>query len=66
MCCHPYDLCTEHISREAGIIITNEYGEPVRAPLDIREPVAWVGYANPAIHDEIRPTLKRLLTPYLP
>ncbi|NMC82965.1 MAG: inositol monophosphatase [Armatimonadetes bacterium] len=66
LCCHPYDLCTELIAREAGIIITNEYGEPVRAPLDIREPVAWVGYANPAIHDEIRPTLKRLLTPYLP
>jgi hypothetical protein len=61
LCAHPYDICTELIAREAGAIITDEYGRQLRTPLDIREPVAWVGYANPALRDLIEPVLLRLL-----
>src|SRR4029079_10460000 len=35
ICCHPYDICTELIARELGVIVTDEYGEPLRAPLDV-------------------------------
>ncbi|MDX1933816.1 MAG: hypothetical protein SFU56_14555 [Capsulimonadales bacterium] len=59
--CHPYDICVERIAREAGVILTDETGGPLTAPLDIRAPVSWVGYANPALRDLIEPHLLELL-----
>ena len=61
LCCHPYDLCTELIAREAGVIVTDERGAPLAAPLDTTSRVAWVGYANAALHRSIEPVLQRLL-----
>lgn len=61
LCAHPYDICTELIAREAGAIITDERGNPLQAPLDIREPVAWVGYANADLRRLIEPVLQQLL-----
>jgi fructose-1,6-bisphosphatase/inositol monophosphatase family enzyme len=61
MCCHPYDLCTELIAREAGVIVTDEYGRRLAAPLDISSDVAWIGYANQAIRDQIAPVLRAVL-----
>jgi len=60
--CHPYDLCTELIAREAGVIVTDERGGPLTAPLDTHSPVAWIGYANPALRAAIEPVLRRLLS----
>jgi len=57
ICCHPYDLCTELIAREMGVIVTDVHGGPVRAPLAVEPDVAWVGYANAAIRDQIAPLL---------
>lgn len=59
--CHPYDLCTELILREAGGVVEAPFGGPVRAPLDTTSPVAWVGYANPALARRVRPVLRKLL-----
>lgn len=61
LCCHPYDLCTELIAREAGVWVTDAWGEPVRVPLDIRADVAWVGYANAAIRAQVQPLLQQLM-----
>ena len=61
ICCHPYDLCTELIARETGVIITDPSGAPVRAPLNAEAEVAWVGYANNEIRAEIEPLLQRAL-----
>jgi fructose-1,6-bisphosphatase/inositol monophosphatase family enzyme len=61
ICCHPYDICTELIAREAGVIVTDENGQPLRAPLKIDEDIAWVGYANDAIRNEIEPLLHTAL-----
>lgn len=61
LCCHPYDLCTELIAREAGVIVTDAAGRPLSAPLDTASNVDWVGYANPALHRQIEPVLQRLL-----
>ncbi len=61
LCAHPYDVCTELIAREAGVIITDDRGQPLSSKLDIREDVAWVGYANEAIREQIEPTLMGLL-----
>jgi len=61
LCCHPYDLCTELIARQAGVIVTDAQGRPLDAPLDVTADVAWVGYANPAIQAQVAPVLARLL-----
>ncbi|MER3474862.1 MAG: inositol monophosphatase [Armatimonadota bacterium] len=61
LCAHPYDICTALIACEAGAIITDPYGKPLQTPLDTREPVAWVGYANPALRALIEPVLHHLL-----
>jgi fructose-1,6-bisphosphatase/inositol monophosphatase family enzyme len=62
ICCHPYDLSTELIARELGVIVTDERGGPLRAPLDVETNVAWVGYANEQIRAQVEPLLKRALT----
>lgn len=57
ICCHPYDVCTELVARELGIIITDERGGPLQPKLDVETDVSWVGYANKAIQREIEPLL---------
>lgn len=62
ICCHPYDLCTELIAREAGVIVTDPQGLPLNAHLAIEPDVAWVGYANPRVRAEIEPLLQEALS----
>lgn len=61
LCCHPYDLCTELIARELGVIITDGVGQPLTAPLNVAADVSWVGYANAAIRTQIEPLLQQAL-----
>ena len=61
ICCHPYDMCTELIAREAGVIVTDEHGLPLRAPLNIEADIAWAGYANEHVRREIEPLLRDAL-----
>lgn len=61
ICCHPYDLCTELIAREAGVIITDPLGQALRAPLDVDARIAWIGYANNHIREEIEPLMQQAL-----
>jgi len=61
LCCHPYDLCTELIAREAGVIITDEKGKPVEALLNLTDNVSWVGYANKDIKELMEPHLQNSL-----
>ena len=61
ICCHPYDLCTELIARELGVIITDARGGPLRARLAVEPDVAWAGYANEQIRAQIEPLLQAAL-----
>ncbi|MEZ4515171.1 MAG: inositol monophosphatase [Chloroflexota bacterium] len=61
ICCHPYDLCTALIAQEMGVILTNETGGALDAPLTVDADVGWVGYANPAIRQQIEPLLQAAL-----
>jgi fructose-1,6-bisphosphatase/inositol monophosphatase family enzyme len=63
--CHPYDICTELILREAGGIVEGLDGRPLRNPLDTTSPVAWIGYANPVLARQVRPILRRLIKQFL-
>jgi fructose-1,6-bisphosphatase/inositol monophosphatase family enzyme len=61
LCAHPYDLCAELVAREAGVIVTDEHGGPLRAPLDLHADVAWIGYANAALRTQVEPVLLPLI-----
>jgi len=61
LCCHPYDICTALIAREAGCVIEAPDGRPLRAPLDTTTPVAWMGYANAGLARQVRPHLRRIM-----
>lgn len=61
ICCHPYDLCTELIAREAGVLVTDIRGEALRAQLAVEPDVAWAGYANAHIREQIEPLLRQAL-----
>ena len=36
ICCHPYDICTELIAREAGVIVTDGRGGASACPVERR------------------------------
>ncbi|KAA3659583.1 MAG: inositol monophosphatase [Calditrichaeota bacterium] len=59
--CHPYDVCTELIARELGVIITDEKGELINPKLNVSDEVTWAGYANEAIRKQIEPLLRQAL-----
>lgn len=61
ICCHPYDICTELIAREHGVIVTDAAGRPLDAPFDTTSDVAWAGYANEAIRAQVAPLLEAAL-----
>lgn len=61
ICCHPYDICTELIAREAGVIVTNANGNRLDARLAVEPDVAWAGYANQQIREQIEPLLQASL-----
>jgi fructose-1,6-bisphosphatase/inositol monophosphatase family enzyme len=57
LCCHPYDICTALIAREAGVLLTDPSGKALDVPLDVESDVAWVGYANETLRATVEPVL---------
>ena len=62
LCCHPYDCASMLIAEEAGVVLTDEKGNPLDGPLDVTSGTSWVGYANEGLRQRIEPILKRFLT----
>ena len=58
---HPYDVCCALIAEESGVIVTDPYGRPLDAPLNVEAEVAWAGYANTHIRAQIEPLLQQAL-----
>jgi len=61
ICCHPYDICTELIAREMDVIVTDENGKRLSAPLKVDADISWVAYANEHIQNQIQPVLQKSL-----
>lgn len=59
--CHPYDLCTELIAREAGLCVTDVMGQQLAAPLDVDTGMSWLGCANEHIYAQVAPVLRSVL-----
>jgi fructose-1,6-bisphosphatase/inositol monophosphatase family enzyme len=64
LCCHPYDMCTELIAREAGAIVCKANGQPLDAPLDVQSGVSWVAVANQTLAARLLPALQQALQAY--
>jgi fructose-1,6-bisphosphatase/inositol monophosphatase family enzyme len=61
ICVHPYDICTELIARELGVIITDHTGQILKTKLNVTGEVTWVGYANEKIRRQVEPHLHAAL-----
>lgn len=61
LCCHPYDLCTALIASELGVLVTDAQGRPLDAPLNVEANVAWAGFANEKIRQQVEPVLQLAL-----
>jgi hypothetical protein len=59
LCCHPYDCATMLIAQEAGIVLTDDRGNPLDGPLDVTTGISWIGYANAALRDKIAPRMRQ-------
>lgn len=46
------------------MIVTDAFGQPLDAPLDVLSPVDWIGYANEKIRHEVEPVLQKLMRKY--
>lgn len=57
ICCHPYDLAAWLVAQQAGVLLTGGDGGVLDAPLDLHTDVAWIGYANAHIRQQIEPVL---------
>jgi hypothetical protein len=60
-CAHPYDLASELVAREAGVIVSDPAGRRLAAPLDVTIRVAWVAFANPALAAQVGAALRQVL-----
>ena len=59
--CHPYDCAALVIAEEAGVILTDEAGQPLDGPLDVTTGLNWVGYANATLRQAIEPLVREFL-----
>lgn len=57
ICCHPYDVCTLLIAEELGVIVTDDHGQALDAPLNLDADVCWIGYANQTIRGQLETVL---------
>lgn len=57
--CHPYDLAGALVAQRAGVVLTDGFGRPLDAPLDVHTGVHWCGYANVALRAAIEPVIQR-------
>jgi hypothetical protein len=64
--CHPYDACAWLVLERAGVVFEHPLGGFPDAPLDTESGVAWVGYANTALAEAMRPVLQKTLRGFLP
>lgn len=58
---HPYDLAGLLTAQNAGVVMTDGFGKPLNAPLDVNTGVDWCGYANKHIRELIQPIVQEWL-----
>ncbi len=62
LACRPYDLAASLVATQAGCVLCDPFGAPLRAPLDVTTNVAFACYANRAIADLLVPIVREEVT----
>jgi len=55
--CHPYDICTFLIGKEAGVQFTDSQGNDLDTPFNLLAEVGWIAYSNASIRALVEPVL---------
>jgi hypothetical protein len=63
--CHPYDIAGMLVAQNAGVVLTDGWGQPLDAPLTVDHGVHWCGYANEELRSQIEPVIQRWLRHHL-
>ena len=67
LACRPYDLATWLCGQQAGCVVCDPFGEPLRAPLDVTTNLSFAFYANATLAERLQPIVReeveRLLGP---
>ncbi len=58
LACRPYDIVTWLVATEAGCVVRDPFGDPLRAPLDTTTNVAFAAYANEKLADVMIPIVR--------
>ena len=58
------DKCYDNVEWVWGYRETDAMGGPVTAPLDTESDVAWIGYANRNLQEQVQPVLAELIEEY--
>ncbi len=58
--CHPYDMAALVVAEEAGVILTDAYGQQIQSLFDTNLPLDWIAYANGALQKEIEASFLRI------
>ncbi len=61
LCAHPYDLASELVARESGVVVTDLAGRLLAAPFDVQSNVAWMGFANQSLAGQVGPAIRATL-----
>jgi fructose-1,6-bisphosphatase/inositol monophosphatase family enzyme len=61
LCARPYDICTALIAQQAGVVVTDPFGEVLDPPLDVSTNVAFAAYANPGLAARLQPLVTEAL-----
>lgn len=64
--CHPYDVAGLLAVQNAGVLVTDAWGNNLDAPFDVRTPISWCGYANAALKALIAPLIQEWIGQNLP
>lgn len=58
LACRPYDVVTWRIAAEAGCVVCDPFGAPLRAPLDTTTNLGFACYANPRLAAVLVPIVR--------
>ncbi|MEE2887668.1 MAG: hypothetical protein VX951_09585 [Planctomycetota bacterium] len=61
LCSRPYDLCTQMIAKNAGVIVCDPFGDPLNCPLDVTTNIAYATYANAGLAARLQPIVTAAL-----
>jgi fructose-1,6-bisphosphatase/inositol monophosphatase family enzyme len=65
LACHPYDIAGMLVAQQAGVVLTDGWGQPLDAPFTVDHGVHWCGYANEELRSQIEPVIQSWLRHHL-